>query len=106
MGIALAVAVISLVPFGWMVNTAISEGLGFFVLPLVVLELLFLLAVVCIWRALAIEDDEPEPRPRYFAQPDGEPLQRMRQSETSRDSRGSGWADWWFNGLRDPRRQG
>jgi hypothetical protein len=106
MWIAVVVALISLIPFGWMLSVAISEGLGFFVLPLVVLELLFLLAVACIWRALTDDDDEPAPRPRYFAQPDEEMPHRMRQADTSQGSRASGLADWWFNGLRDSRRQG
>ena len=118
--IALAVALFSLIPFAWMVNAAISEGFGFFVVPLVVLELMFLLAVVCIWRALATEEDEPEPRPRYFTPPpdEGAPQRTTRpaprhaadrrswEPATSTDSRLAAWADWWFNGLRDSRRQG
>ena len=105
--VAVVIGMLSLIPFGWMVSSAISEGFGFFVIPLVVLELLFLLAVFCVWRLLALDDDEPEPR--YRTGPLGPSQQASRREPERRawdrpapsGSRWSSWADWWFNGLRD-----
>jgi hypothetical protein len=107
MGVAIVVGMVSLIPFAWMVESAISEGFGFFVIPLVILELLFLLAVFCVSRLLALDDDEPEPRYRTGpVRPAGhsarrEPERRAWEPTPSTDSRWSSWANWWFNGLRD-----
>jgi hypothetical protein len=107
MFVAVVIGMLSLIPFFWMLHAAMSEGFGFFVIPLVVLELLFLLAVFCVARLLTLDDDEPEPR--YHSsrvgssrQPSGrEPERRAWDRPTPTESRWSSWSDWWFNGLRD-----
>lgn len=111
--VAVIVGVGSLIPTMWMIESAVSEGFGVLVLPLIALEVLFLLAVFCVWRALADDEDAPQP-PRHspFLPP---PEMESRHSDTYNGVRSStasdrqagstwsAWAEWWFNGLRDPR---
>ena len=112
LAVAVLVGVFSLIPFLWLVLSAMSEGFGFFVLPLTVLELMFLLAVFLVYRALSGDEDLYEPPSRRGFTPPPESSGRAAPT-TQRpwtpaapapsDSRLSAWADWWFHGLQRSR---
>lgn len=110
---AVTVSVISLIAVVLMIRSAGAAGFTIFEAPLVVMELMFLAAVYILWRALADGEDayESERRPavsqtgRLVAPPVKPAAQESGRAGRWLRFRLSGWAEWWFNGSRDPRKR-
>jgi len=109
---AVTVGVISLIAAGLMIRSAGRTGFTVFEVPLVVMELMFLAALYLLWRVLAGGEDASESGRRPAASQRGAAPSHRQSSHRPRSravpERGlrlrlSGWADWWFNGLRDLR---
>jgi len=111
---AVTVSVISVIAVVMLIRAAGAAGFTVLELPLVVMELIFLAAVYILWRALADEEDASESerlpaasRRDVFS---SHPHPSQRASSRAVPDHGlrfrlSGWADWWFNGLREPRKR-
>jgi len=111
---AVTVGVLSLIAVLVMIRSAGASGFGVLVVPLALLEILFLGAVFLLWRTLTSGEEDAHEIERRPVAPRREPTAPRRQASARPEGRVapdagartrlSALADWWFNGLRDPRR--
>ena len=110
MWVAVGVGVMSLVPMSAGIHFAYTGDLSILVVPIVVLELMFLACIYVLWRGLD-GDGGLEGQSRHAsarADQFSRPSERATRGAARQQEEGApAWvghlAQWWFKGPREPR---